>query len=450
MTDSWNARRVAAVTTLLLSGLFAVSLTALVLSSPLYLLVGWLGLVVAVVGIARALRFRGGRRVFGALLGILGLVLVVYSLVAAGALWSPVWVALLVFSAASISYPARVALKRERPEAPRLEAKEPVLIANPWSGGGKVERFNLAEEARALGIETRVMQRGDDLEALARSAIEACADVIGMAGGDGSQALVASIACEAGIPFVCIPAGTRNHFARDLGLNRDDVVGALRGFSGEARRIDLAKVNGRTFVNNVSLGLYAETVSNPEYRDAKAETMIATLEKLEDSGKSFDLRFKGPDDLDVDSVDLLLVSNNPYELLGLPNDIGKRQRIDGGKLGIVTLTIRTDADFAALLTAYLAGVVDQFPGWNQWSTRELVVDSGEVVHTGIDGEAIELDPPLRFEILPDALVVGVPEGTPGGPEIGFMARPRHLSDLWRIAIGRATESSAADPSRLSS
>ena len=173
MTDSWNARRVAAVTTLLLSGLFAVSLTALVLSSPLYLLVGWLGLVVAVVGIARALRFGGGRRVFGALLGILGLVLVVYSLVAAGALWSPVWVVLLVFSAASIGYPARVALKRERPKAPRLEAKEPVLIANPWSGDGKVERFNLAEEARALGLDTRVMPRGDDLQAPARRAIAA-------------------------------------------------------------------------------------------------------------------------------------------------------------------------------------------------------------------------------------------------------------------------------------
>jgi hypothetical protein len=254
----------------LLSGLFAVSLTALVLSSPLYLLVGWLGLVVAVVGVGRALRFRGGRRVFGALLVALGLGLVVYSLVAAGALWSPVWVALLVFSLVFIGYPARVALKRERPKAPRLEANKPVLIANPWSGGGKVERFKLPEEARALGIEPRVMERGDDLEALARDAIHSGADVIGMAGGDGSQALVASIAAEAGIPFVCIPAGTRNHFARDLGLNRDDVVGALRGFSGEARRIDLASVNGRTFVNNVSLGLYAETVSNPDYRDAKA------------------------------------------------------------------------------------------------------------------------------------------------------------------------------------
>lgn len=450
MPEPWSGRRVAAVATLLLSGLFAVSLTALVLSSPLYLLMGWLGLVVLVVGIGRALRFRGARRVFGMLLGAVGLGLVAYSLVGAGALWSPVWVTLLVTSAAAVGYPARVALKRERPSAPRLEAKKPVLIANPWSGGGKVKRFNLAEEARAVGIETRIMERGDDLEALARGAIEAGADVIGMAGGDGSQALVASIAAEAGIPYVCIPAGTRNHFARDLGLNRDDVLGALQGFRGEARRIDLAEVNCRTFVNNVSLGLYAETVSNPEYRDAKAETMIATLEKLEEAGTRFDLRFKGPDDVDVESVDLLLVSNNPYELLGLPNDIGKRERIDGGSLGIVTLTIHNDAELAALLTAYLAGAVDRFPGWGQWTATSFTVDSTGTVHTGIDGESIDLEPPLVFRIRPGALVVGVPEGTPGGPELGFLARPRHLSDLWKIAVGDPPESTVADPSRLSS
>jgi diacylglycerol kinase family enzyme len=426
----------------LLSALFAVSVTALVLSSPLYLLVSWLGLLVLVVGAARAVRFRDARRFVGVLMAIAGLLVAVVSIVAAGAGWSPYWVAALLVSGIGAGFTARMALRRERLAAPRLQVNRPVLIANPWSGGGKVERFNLVEEARALGIETRVMQEGDDLEALARGAIEAGADVIGMAGGDGSQALVSSIAADAGIPFVCIPAGTRNHFARDLGLNRDDVVGALRGFRGEARRIDLAEVNGRTFVNNVSLGLYAETVSNPAYRDAKAETMIAALEKLEESAKRFDLRFKGPDDLDVESVDLLLVSNNPYELLGLPNDIGKRERMDGGKLGIVTLTMRTDADFARLLTAYLGGFVDRFPGWSQWTAKSFTVDSAAVVRTGIDGEAIDLTPPLEFKIRPGALVLGVPEGTPSGPELGFVARPRHLTDLWAIAVGRDPSSEA--------
>jgi diacylglycerol kinase family enzyme len=436
MPDPASTRRAAAIATLLLTALFVVAVTALVLSSPQYLLANWAGLVVLLIGIARAVRFRGARRFVGVLLAVIGLAVAVASIVAAGAAWSPYWVAALLVSGMGAGFTAPMALRRERFAAARLQANRPVLIANPWSGGGKVERFNLVEEARALGIETRVMQEGDDLEALARGAIEAGADVIGMAGGDGSQALVSSIAADAGIPFVCIPAGTRNHFARDLGLNRDDVVGALRGFRGEARSIDLAEVNGRTFVNNVSLGLYAETVSNPAYRDAKAETMIATLEKLEDSGKRFDLRFKGPEGVDLEGVDLLLVSNNPYELLGLPNDIGKRERMDGGELGIVTLTIRKDADFAALLTAYVGGFVDRFPGWGQWTARSFTVDSADLVHTGIDGEAIDLTPPLEFKIRPGALVVGVPEGTPSGPELGFVARPRHLTDLWAIAVGR--------------
>ena len=105
--------------------------------------------------------------------------------------------------------------------------------------------------------------------------------MIGMAGGDGSQALVASVAAQRGIPMVIVPAGTRNHLALDLGLDRDDVVGAMDAF-GEAveRRMDLADVNGHVFVNNVSLGLYAAIVRSPEYRDAKVDTALGTIPKV--------------------------------------------------------------------------------------------------------------------------------------------------------------------------
>ena len=123
---------------------------------------------------------------------------------------------------------------------------------------------------RARGIEPIVLERGDDLTQLATDAIARGADVIGMAGGDGSQALVATVASQHGIPHVCVPAGTRNHFALDLGLDRDDVVGALDAFHhGLERRVDLAQVNGRVFVNNASMGLYAKIVQSPAYRDAK-------------------------------------------------------------------------------------------------------------------------------------------------------------------------------------
>src|SRR5204862_5920232 len=153
-----------------------------------------------------------------------------------------------------------------------------VLFFNPLSGGGKAERFRLADEARARGIEPVELGRGDDLETLVRTAVSSGADALAMAGGDGSQAIVAAIAAEAGLPYACVPAGTRNHFALDLGVDRDDVVGGLDAFvDGGERRVDLAEVNGRTFVNNVSLGVYAEAVQRPGYRESKMRTLVGTL-----------------------------------------------------------------------------------------------------------------------------------------------------------------------------
>ena len=157
----------------------------------------------------------------------------------------------------------------------------PVLFYNPKSGGGKAERFKLADEARARGIEPIELGPPWDLEQLVRDAIAGGADALAMAGGDGSQAIVAAIAAEHGLPYACIPAGTRNHFALDLGVDRDDVVGALEAFrDGGERRVDLAEVNGRVFVNNVSLGLYADAVQREGYREAKLRTILGTLPEV--------------------------------------------------------------------------------------------------------------------------------------------------------------------------
>src|SRR5262249_48589229 len=145
------------------------------------------------------------------------------------------------------------------------------------------------------------------------------AQVIGMAGGDGSQALVASVAARHDVPLVCIPAGTRNHFALDLGLDRDDVLGALDGF-GDAleRRIDLARVNDRVFVNNASLGVYAKVVQSEAYRDAKRETWTRMLpDLLGPDAEPIDLEFTIPDGNSWADAPLVLVSNNPYQLTNL-------------------------------------------------------------------------------------------------------------------------------------
>ena len=156
--------------------------------------------------------------------------------------------------------------------------KRPVLFYNPKSGGGKAERFEVAREARSRGVEPVELHLGDDLATLVRDAVANGADAVGVAGGDGTQAIVAAIASERGLPYVCVPAGTRNHFALDLGVDRDDVVGALDASTkGRERVVDLAEVNGRVFVNNVSLGVYAEAVQRQGYRDAKLRTIAETM-----------------------------------------------------------------------------------------------------------------------------------------------------------------------------
>lgn len=143
---------------------------------------------------------------------------------------------------------AAFATRADLPPAPRPERA--VVFWNPKSGGGKAEQANLDEEARRRGIEPVKLEPDDDLEALVREAVAGGADALAAAGGDGTQAIVATAAAEHGLPYARVPAGTRNHFALDLGVDRDDVVDALDALvDGRERRVDLAEVNGKVFVN---------------------------------------------------------------------------------------------------------------------------------------------------------------------------------------------------------
>ena len=235
-----------------------------------------------------------------------------------------------------------------------------------------------------------------------------------MAGGDGSQALVATVAAEHGIPHVCVPAGTRNHFALDLGLDREDVVGALDAFvDGMERRVDLARVNGRVFVNNACMGLYAKIVQSQEYRDAKLKTAADMLpDLLGPDAEPFDLRYTGPDGQDYPTAHLLLVSNNPYELVHI-GGFGTREHMDLGTLGVVAARIAGPREAVAFVGLEAAGRIRSFRGWREWDTRVFQVDSGGPIEIGIDGEAMSLDPPLVFESLPGALRVRIPRHAVG-------------------------------------
>jgi diacylglycerol kinase family enzyme len=409
-------RRVAAAGALL--GLAAALLVVvLAVVRNLGLLVLTLGLVaLAVVAAWTALVHRGTRRVVAAVVAVVALAGAVLLLLGATSI---VRIALLVALVVASAVAARVALGHDlAPERPGVTvgpARHGVLLMNPRSGGGKAVRFDLEAEARRRDIRPVVLRPGDDLRALAERAVADGADVIGMAGGDGSQALVADVARQHGVAHVCVPAGTRNHFALDLGLDRADVVGALDAFGPALeRRVDLAQIGDRIFVNNASLGVYATVVQSDAYRDAKLGTTARMLpDLLGPGGSRFDLQFEWPDGVRRSSADMVLVSNDVYRLESMTG-FGTRPRMDDGLLGVVTVTIDRATDIPALVSLEAAGRISRFRGYRAWATPEFVVDSAEpLIDVGVDGEALRLPPPLRFRSLPGVLRVRVPQTSPG-------------------------------------
>jgi len=288
--------------------------------------------------------------------------------------------------------------------------RQPVLFVNPRSGGGKAARARLPERAREMGIEAVILEPGQDLDALAGAAVAAGADMLGMAGGDGSLAVVAAAAAAHGIPFACVPAGTRNHFALDLGVNRHDVTGALEAFTcGVERRIDAAAVNGRMFLNNVSLGIYGDAVRSPAYRDAKVRTLLETAAEVMRPGAD-ELAPEVVDDLGHEHPHptVVLVSNNPYAL-DHPLARGTRPALDSGQLGLIVLDAPGDGP--------------RVPG-RAWSAPQLEINAPATVHAGIDGEAVALEPPLRFTIRPAALRVRISPRHPGASPSARRHLPR--------------------------
>jgi diacylglycerol kinase family enzyme len=346
------------------------------------------------------------------------------------------WVA--VTAAAALVLGVAAAHLAQRPDPSRWvlpvtevsPPRQPFLIMNPRSGGGKVDRFRLREQAEALGAEVALLDRpGTDVQQLARDALARGADLLGVAGGDGTQALVAQVASRHDVPFLVISAGTRNHFALDLGLDREDpsrCLDALR--DGVEARIDLGEINGRTFVNNASFGAYAEIVENPGYRDDKRGTTLDALPDLLSRRRGAHLVAEVGDQR-VDAPQALLVSNNPYEASDLAG-AGRRSRLDRAVLGVVAVRVDTARQAVGLLNgAHRRGL-------RLLEAREVVVTADvPEIPVGIDGETVRLTTPVRCTSRPGALRVRLPKDRPG------VRPPRGRIDwsaLWALAVGRQT------------
>jgi diacylglycerol kinase family enzyme len=240
-----------------------------------------------------------------------------------------------------------------------------------------------------------------------------------MGGGDGSLAPVASVALERDLPFVCIPLGTRNHFATDLGIQVDDPLAALAAFRGRERRVDVGKVAERVFLNNVSLGLYASFVNDPQRktRNRLVAFMRMVPAALGRSRTPLDVAFEAEGTREHRAALIVLVANNQYQVETLA-ELGERPRLDEGRLHAYVIEAVSRRALLGLLAKAAFGDVEAAEGFVEWAAPRLTVDLPDHrIHAALDGEPAVLEAPLDFEVEPRALRVLVPPaGTQDGVE----------------------------------
>jgi diacylglycerol kinase family enzyme len=405
----------------------------------LLLVAGAAGLGLGAVAVWWTLTLRGPLRWAAAVLAV-SVPAAVVVLFAATLSWTlPVSVALWAVAVVSGRYALRgtgsprLRVMRERRTPP---PRHPFLIMNPRSGGGKVVRHGLKERAEQLGARVHLLDpdHPEDVAALARKAVAEGADLLGVAGGDGTQALVAAVAAEHGVPFLVISAGTRNHFAMDLGLDREDPATCLDALTdGVELHVDLGFAGGRPFVNNASFGAYAAIVQHPAYRDDKIGTSLELLPDLLNRQQGPRLTARAADTT-LTAPHAVLVSNNPYRTDD-PFGFGRRDRLDAAVLGVLGIRVDSAAEAAAL-------ILDPAPsGLTILTATEVVVDADRAeIEAGIDGEALTLPTPVHCRIAPGALRVRVPRKRPGvaerQPRLDWRRLRKLAATVGRTAVHR--------------
>ena len=426
VAQRWQARgAIVAAAAALLVPLLAIGFQA----SLAVIIVGVVGLGVIGASVWWALTHKGTVRWFAITLAALVAVAVLLLYTTRELLW----VVLVAFALQGLAVAIGRAALRGDPGPGKVREydapppQRPYLIMNPRSGGGKVAKFGLKEKAEALGAEVVLLEGPGtvDVGELARTAVANGADLLGVAGGDGTQALVAGIASKHDIPLLVISAGTRNHFALDLGLNREDPSTCLDALNdGVELHVDLGFIGDRPFVNNSSFGAYAAIVQSPAYRDDKAGTTADLLPDLlvGHSGPHLVTKVDGNT---VEGAQAVLVSNNAYGMGDIAG-LGRRARLDRGILAVFSVKVRNAAEAAGLLSG------TRSRGLTMATTKEVVVDAdADQIPVGVDGEALLLDTPVRCTVKPDALRVRVPRSRPGVPD------PKPVINwhrLWQMAL----------------
>ena len=313
----------------------------------------------------------------------------------------------------------RIGAQAEPSRSSETKGSSAHLILNPAAGSTAAFLGRLTGAAHERGIRVRVLGPGEDARRAALAAAEDGAQSLAVAGGDGSVAAVAGVAVERDLPLVVVPTGTLNHFARDLGLDLTRPLRALNALdAGHERRVDVGRINGRPFVNNVSLGIYAEMLGDSGYRRDKLRVAQAKLQAaFFDPEIRRALRITPPEESPLDGVVAVVVSNNPYEFARWDR-FGHRHRLDTGTLQVSVLDVSTLDELERLLAGTLLGTIKLRPALRHWTSERLETGiPGERVRAGVDGEPIILEAPLRFSVDPGALCVLVPGATPESRQV---------------------------------
>lgn len=294
----------------------------------------------------------------------------------------------------------------------------PLLVLNEAAGSlsrdhDALTPTKLIEAFRAAGvnIELRTAPPGELCETI-EAAVATRPDVIYVGGGDGTISTAAGCLVDTPVSLGVLPLGTLNHFARDLGLPPSWPEAVVALAQGVRRTVDVGEVNGRVFINNCSIGSYADAVRKRDVLRRLRGTgkwwamMLATSAvfrqlrrlrlRIETNGETLALR-----------TPFLVVANNRYS--GHVLDSSLRSRLDEGRLWIYTTLARRHLEILHLMWQSLVRSIDRVDGLESFATAEanLSHDMGSLP-IAADGELVDLKPPLHFRSRPGALHVIAP------------------------------------------
>ena len=281
-----------------------------------------------------------------------------------------------------------------------------LVVVNPHSGPCETS----VGEVAAAFPGSRVHEiTGKDVLPQIRAAIREDTEFVAVAGGDGTLRCAANVLAGTDLPLLPVPAGTRNHFAREVGIT--NLGDASRAAGGRRRRIDVGEVNGEVFVNNAGIGIYPRILRRRKADEKHMPKALATLAAVWVDLRNFH-RFTVTVEDHPYRAWMVFVGNGRYGQSLF--DVTERGSLDSGLLDVRVL--RADRALARLRTvaALVSGRADSSPMavFDEVRDIELRLDRAEA-DVALDGEIVRLRSPLVFRCRPAALTVLVPPGDAG-------------------------------------